>query len=1654
MPSKNPNIDNLIVAYAKKFARASDIELGNPEGFSVPAGKPTSRNELVSLLNSHKGESPIHFISHTAVTKLNSAGKKRFGGMVTKLSHVKGFINRDYEKAAREAAAKAGVEYKPGSTWHTASTHLSGQNAPFSLHDDGVHYLRIMNHEQVGRPRYFDKDGQELNANEVERFVKKQNQLVPFSVYSINSLRHVIFNGKHHQITSGKVNQDYSPNNVKETPEPAVDNRDPVKRNIQQPAQPSAQLPVNVPAKTQQPLSDKIKSYRDKNLTKRPTWHPEDKDLVTPPNEVKFQPGMEPPANQSPAPAAAPVKPGSSIFEDADTVISPKPSVSPASESPVKSEVPEDSVSVEPDLPAEPPAAEPTSAFNLPKVKPIGQSENIKKSHLYQGVDENIAGTRLAHHLRMIEKKYWGFTALTPLIHQALSGQWKGNDPFAKIGQFLESRDDKEFGDAYRWGNVSKGLGTDMKVKNFIKGKTKNENPFKVVAGLLMNQRDGKPVPDWAQKPRVQEFINNLRQESKTDINGLIRSLIRNSWRQDEQKELQRKGARIDHGVFDLLPGIVGDKRKPVTAERFSKNKKFAKEPQQVIDQSAKPTDAAKIETVKPTPHPREVFRTASPVLYKHILAIAQSRHPTNSLNERSLSALASDALRGDHSALRNLKMKIREASPGNMLGFHPGFHDVGAVFAKNNAANRTVIPLPVEEQQPFEERPVEKKEKPEKFAKHGESTNLQNAKPVVSENTDRMIDAIHEAKTYHFGQQAVENWENLVGQQAVENWENLANRQDSQFFDNEQSDFAKGLHLKLADHLQQHGLHGLAEAIRIHHNPEDERKVSYFHPDYVGSGHVVMATGPSEVGHITRRLAASVAKVVEGKNGRPLYSIGVHGVNSDGGINNGEFASFNTDDHEVAKGVVRDIRRARAARPARPQQMSKSHKFSDPHNNSFAGALRDLYTKQQQIRREIAGRILNQSGLSPNKLSDALHDVPHLSKPGVAQAIFKPVSRDHSIAAAAKYGLESGQDSLLVFHGDPNGPDSLYAFDVPGGEDGRKLLDSAGLDRRTLIPHNNGFRVVIHDQGDQYRDKVQNLADQLNATVTESRGSGDYIGADTSSAAREQYRSIIRGSGSSAAASTGSTAAQNPVSQESVQTGQQQQQPNPAASATGPIRQSKSNESVNQSVKFSRGDSHINRGYDVHLVNGDKVRASSLEADDFTDWGIHEDFPKLIGRNQIWIDDDNSPEDVKIMAAMASARLDYLKEGKSSEEAYKLCLHKAKGMKARQDGHSSEDSEKIGSLRHEDVDKKIYVKKIFDCPGLKLSVWLVDGDRVRNKTKKKDFTEGGNWKVYGFIPHGEVWVERKMRSDGMEKTILHEFTETNEMEHGKTYAQAHEISLAVDFKFSDKFDMDKLARFNPKVLEKLVKDSQKNGGQEDGLGNRLSGDGKYKDNKSSKKFSKTYNDVFKAAAAKHFGAAPFMEKLAKLTPEEQQKHQESLKSFVNHDLIGVVKKVARGDEDLSHDIATKILFGNGNDPPAFFTKYDPKQANLLPRFATFARGYSQHAYRKNKNQAAPLSTLGVDSEHLEATQPSSLRGGAQQATPSGLSEEMENLVGQLGGWKEKLVRQFYVERLPIKQIAAIEGIPEGSIKRKLSEARDSLRAIAQVQKQRETAFA
>ena len=104
------------------------------------------------------------------------------------------------------------------------------------------------------------------------------------------------------------------------------------------------------------------------------------------------------------------------------------------------------------------------------------------------------------------------------------------------------------------------------------------------------------------------------------------------------------------------------------------------------------------------------------------------------------------------------------------------------------------------------------------------------------------------------------------------------------------------------------------------------------------------------------------------------------------------------------------------------------------------------------------------------------------------------------------------------------------------------------------------------------------------------------------------------------------------------------------------------------------------------------------------------------------------------------------------------------------------------------------------------LSVYLVDGEKVRNQLDI-DFTCGGNEAVYpNYVPKGEIWIDNVLRPLDATATLLHEIVERNLMVNkGWSYERAHDAASAREKPFRRELARDRPAKIDLARAEKVL---------------------------------------------------------------------------------------------------------------------------------------------------------------------------------------------------------------------------------------------------------
>jgi len=194
-----------------------------------------------------------------------------------------------------------------------------------------------------------------------------------------------------------------------------------------------------------------------------------------------------------------------------------------------------------------------------------------------------------------------------------------------------------------------------------------------------------------------------------------------------------------------------------------------------------------------------------------------------------------------------------------------------------------------------------------------------------------------------------------------------------------------------------------------------------------------------------------------------------------------------------------------------------------------------------------------------------------------------------------------------------------------------------------------------------------------------------------------------------------------------------------------------------------------------VYIVNGEKVRNLNKSDEEFGLSSVHACFPKLIPKNEIWIEDDVKKDEIPFL--VHSALYQYkLADDMEPWDAYRKALKYEKNLR---------DEKSQSDKNPDQTDKKakdeIYVKKY--CKIGDVTVWLVNAKKVRDLWKI-DYMEGGHGYVYKWIPNDEIWIEDGIKKDEIPFILLHEYVERTLMKEKKMkYDNAHNIAAKVEWK-------------------------------------------------------------------------------------------------------------------------------------------------------------------------------------------------------------------------------------------------------------------------------
>jgi hypothetical protein len=164
-------------------------------------------------------------------------------------------------------------------------------------------------------------------------------------------------------------------------------------------------------------------------------------------------------------------------------------------------------------------------------------------------------------------------------------------------------------------------------------------------------------------------------------------------------------------------------------------------------------------------------------------------------------------------------------------------------------------------------------------------------------------------------------------------------------------------------------------------------------------------------------------------------------------------------------------------------------------------------------------GNQINSKGGVNTTAQNAVGDWPNGSEESIVHTAPQGTDPARLKYLAAWHGISGQKKSVLVFHPNPKGPDSLYHMVHPSTDMGevREQLIAAGINYKTLLPGKTSTRVMVYDPNRGMRNTIDQYATNNNLNVEENIGQGEIVGhnGDWNSAgalpkSRQAYTNII----------------------------------------------------------------------------------------------------------------------------------------------------------------------------------------------------------------------------------------------------------------------------------------------------------------------------------------------------------------------------------------------------------------------------------------------------------------------------------------------------------------------------------------------------------------
>ena len=199
---------------------------------------------------------------------------------------------------------------------------------------------------------------------------------------------------------------------------------------------------------------------------------------------------------------------------------------------------------------------------------------------------------------------------------------------------------------------------------------------------------------------------------------------------------------------------------------------------------------------------------------------------------------------------------------------------------------------------------------------------------------------------------------------------------------------------------------------------------------------------------------------------------------------------------------------------------------------------------------------------------------------------------------------------------------------------------------------------------------------------------------------------------------------------------------------------------------------------FKAYLVDSDYVKIHGDE--NFTNFGEHYRFP-FIPKNEFWIDKNSQKDEWDFFIDHMLVEYELMETGSSYGDAFDYADQVEKRERNKRENYKHSQNKMIDTA-DDDVDAEFW-KRLSDCD---VSVYLVDGEKVRDLFDTS-FVEGGHDKVYHYIPHNQIWIDKDLPDKDRLFVLVHESVERDLMKKGSSYSDAHNEANNREFRFRHK---------------------------------------------------------------------------------------------------------------------------------------------------------------------------------------------------------------------------------------------------------------------------